>query len=262
MTTTRPATPSTQPSSPLFILPDIPQRHPDDMTSVKHLHEPGHTHHVSQYLGNHDTTLVTGDRYVILGPDYDPNDCRYPDLLVAFDVDPAAYEARNGYSISEQGKPPDFILEVASRRTANAHRGVKKDYYERLGVGEYWLFDSEGRFYGFVLRGYQLEEDRYKEIEIAEIVPGVFEGYSAALNLILRVEDGRLGWYDPATGEHIPTLQTQTARAEAETARADEQSARAEAEAVRADEQSARAEAAEAQVRQLQAELLRLRPGQ
>ena len=35
----------------------------------------------------------------------------YPDLLVAFDVDPAAYEASNGYVIAEQGKPPDFVLE-------------------------------------------------------------------------------------------------------------------------------------------------------
>ncbi len=255
MTTTRTAALPTEPSDPLFILPDIPQRLPDDMTSVKHLHEPGQTHYLSQYLGNHDTTLVTGDRYVILGPDYDPNDCRYPDLLVAFDVDPAAYEARNGYLISEMGKPPDFILEVASQRTANADRGVKKDYYERLEVGEYWLFDSDGRFYGFVLRGYQLVGGRYKEMEVLEIRPGVFEGYSAALNLILRVEDGRLGWHNPDTGEHVPTLPGETARAEAEAARA-------KAEAARAEEQTARADAAEAQVRELQAELLRLRRGQ
>ena len=90
MTAIRPAEPSTQPSAPPFILPDIPQRHPDDMPSFKHLHEPGQTHHVSQYLGNPDTTLVTGDRYVILGPDFDASDSRYLDLLVAFNVDPAA----------------------------------------------------------------------------------------------------------------------------------------------------------------------------
>ena len=44
---------------------------------------------------------------------------KYPDLLVAFDADPVAYDASNGYVVSEQGKPPDFILEVASRRTAS-----------------------------------------------------------------------------------------------------------------------------------------------
>ena len=42
---------------------------------------------------------------------------RYPDLLIALDVDPAAYEASNGYIIGEQGKPPDFVLEIASRST-------------------------------------------------------------------------------------------------------------------------------------------------
>ena len=230
-----------------LVLPDIPQRHPDDMTSVKHLHEPGQTHHLSQYLGKTDTTLVTGDRYVILGPDYDPNDNRYPDLLVAFDVDLDAYEASNGYVISEQGKPPDFILEVASRHTAADDLGPKKDYYERLGVSEYWLFDSEGRFHGFTLRGYRLVDGRYEEIELNEIAPGVFQGYSAALNLILRSEDSRLGWHDPATGEHIPTFESERARAEAERA-----------ERIR---EAARARTAEARAQELAAELDRLRGG-
>ena len=210
------------------------------MTSVQHLHEPGHTHHLSQYLGNPDTTLVTGERYVILGPDFDASDCRYPDLLVAFDVDPAAYLARNGYVVTEQVKPPDFVMEVASRHSANDDRGVKKDYYERLGVGEYWLFDSGGEFYGFTLRGYRLVDGRYEEIELNEIAPGVFQGYSAALNLILRVEDGFLGLYDPATGEHIPTFESERARAE---------------------NAEARAENAEARARELEAEICRLRAG-
>ena len=249
MTTTRPAGSPTAPApnTPFFRLPDIPEKHPDDMTSVQHLHEPGHTHHLSQYLGHPDTTMVTGERYVILGPDYDANDCRYPDLLVAFGVDPAAYLARNGYMISEQGKPPDFILEVASRHSANSDRGVKKDYYERLKVGEYWLFDSVGEFYGFVLKGYRLVNDRYEEIEAREVRPGAFEGYSAALNLILRVEDGLLGLYDPDTGKHIPTFQS-------ERARADEQTARADAE------RAARI-SAEARAQELAAELDRLREG-
>ena len=241
MTTTRPA----KLPSPSFVLPDIPQRHPDDMTSVKHLHEPGQTHHLSQYLGKSDSTLVTGDRYVILGPDYDPNDNRYPDLLVAFDVDLDAYEASNGYVISEQGKPPDFILEVASRHTAADDLGPKKDYYQRLGVSEYWLFDSEGRFHGFTLRGYRLVDGRYEEIELSEIAPGEFQGYSAALNVLLRAGDRRLGWHDPATGEHIPTFQSERARAEAERA------IRISAET--------RARGAEARAQELAAELERLR---
>ena len=239
MTTAHPASPPAAPTPP-FRLPDIPQKHPDDMTSVKYLHETGQTHHLSQYLGNRDTTLVTAERYVVPGPAYVANESRYPDLLVAFDVDPAAYEARNGYVVSEQGKAPDFILEVASRRTASDDLEGKKDYYEGLGVGEYWLFDSVGEFYGFTLAGYRLEGGRYQPIEVLEIAPGVMQGYSAALNLDLRAADGYLGWHDPATGEHIPTLQSQTTRAEAEHA--------------------ARI-SAEARMQELEAEVRRLREG-
>ena len=139
-----------------FRLPDIPERHPDDMTTVQTLHRIGIIPSLIHYLGNPDTTIISGERYTIHGPEFDPNDNRYPDLLVAFDVNPDAYDATNGYIVSAQGKPPDFILEVASRHTADADRTVKKDDYERLGVAEYWLFDRSGDFYGFRLAGYRL----------------------------------------------------------------------------------------------------------
>ena len=81
-----------------------------------------------------------------------------------------------------------------------------------------------------------------------ETAPGVFQGYSAALNVLLRVEDGRLGWHDPATGEHIPTFHSERARADAERARAEtERAARIQ--------QAARAETAEARAQELEAEL-------
>ena len=222
MTTTRPNIPPQAAPGPAraasataqpFRLPDIPEKHPDDMTSVDNLHRYGTIANIVQHLGHPETTIVSAEHYVVPGPAYVAGESRYPDLLVAFGVNPAAYEARNGYMVSEQGKAPDFILEVASRYTASADLGVKKDYYERLGVGELWLFDSEGEYYGFTLRGYRLVGGRYEEIPTPEIGPGVIEGYSAALGLNLRAADGYLGWHDPATGEHIPTLASERARA-------------------------------------------------
>ena len=270
MTTTRPAKPPAPsvPAQPFFRLPDIPERHPDDMTSVDSLHQYGAIANIAQRLGHPDTTIVSAEHYVVPGPVYRANESKYPDLLVAFDTNPDAYAARNGYMVSEQGKPPDFILEVASQRTAAEDLEEKKDYYERMGVGEYWLYDKDGRFYGFILRGYRLVKGKYEAIEIDETASGVLQGRSVALGLDLRAGNRYLGWHDPATGEHIPTLPGETARAESEasraneqTARADAEAARADAEAARADAQAARAVAAEAQVRELQAELLRLRPG-
>ena len=248
MTTARPAkspaAPDSAPAKP-FRLPDIPERHPDDMTSVDNLHQHGAIANIVQHLGNPESTIVSAEHYVVPGPAYVANESRYPDLLVAFDADPAAYRASNGYIVSEQGKPPDFILEVGSRRSAVDDREGKKDYYERLGVAEYWLFDSGAEFYGFNLAGYRLENGRFQPIPVSEIGPGMVEGYSAILNLNLRAENGNLGWYDPATGEHIPTLQTQTARAEAERA------ARIR--------ETVRAETAEARVQELEDTIRRLR---
>ena len=53
-------------------------------------------------------------------------------------------EARNGYLIPEQGKPPDFVLEVASEGTGREDETVKRDAYEAMGVREYWRFDHTG----------------------------------------------------------------------------------------------------------------------
>ena len=246
MTTIRQADLPVDAATP-FRLPDIPERHPDDMTSVDSLHRHGAIANIIQYLGHPETTIVSAEHYVVPGPAYVAGESRYPDLLVAFDVNPAAYTASNGYVVSQQGKPPDFILEVASRRTAVDDLEAKKDYYEGLRVGEYWLFDGKGEFYGFTLRGYRLEGDRYRPIDLDEIGPGVVQGHSAALNLNLRAGNEYLGWHDPATGEHIPTLQSQTARAET-------------AEVLAEAERAARI-SAEVRMQELEAEVRRLREG-
>lgn len=246
MTTTRPAN-APDPPAGRFRLPDIPERHPDDITSVDNLHRHGAIPNIAQYLGNSDATIVSAEHYIVPGPACVANESKYPDLLVALDVDPNAYVASNGYIVSEQGKPPDFVLEVASRHTAEDDLDAKMSYYARLGVAEYWLFDSEARFYGFTLRAYRLVGGGYESIEVSEVSPGVFQGYSAKLNLILRAENRYLAWHDPATGEHIPTLESETARAEAEHA-----SRIMEA---------ARAVTAEVRVQELEAELDRLREG-
>ena len=50
-----------------------------------------------------------------------------PDCVVAFGVDPKAIVSRNGYVIGHAGKPPDFVLEVASRSTARRDYTVKRE---------------------------------------------------------------------------------------------------------------------------------------
>ena len=190
-----------------FRLPDPPEDPEDKMTSFDHLAANGNAHYLAHHLGNPETTLVTGDRYLVVRPTRNLAGSRYPDLLVAFGVDPAAYKASNGYIISEQGKPPDLVLEVASESTADVDVGEKREDYAALGIGEYWRFDETGRYHGTRLAGERLLEAEYVAIDIEELPDGGLQGYSAALDLHLRWERGELVFYDPATGRPIATLE-------------------------------------------------------
>ena len=146
MTTAKPVT-TTAPER--FRLPDPPEREPDeDMTSFKHLARAGNAYLLAEHLGNPDTTLIEADRWIVPDPSFNKARAKRPDMLVAFDVDPAIYDANNGYVVSEQGKPPDFVLEVASESTGDADLNEKRDFYESIGVLEYWRFDETGEFHG------------------------------------------------------------------------------------------------------------------
>ena len=239
-----------------FRLPDPPERQDDEkMSTVDHLHQPGNTHHLLRHFGDPETTLVTAERFITMMPERrlpSGRTRRVPDLLIAFDVDPQLYQANNGYIVPAQGKSPDFVLEVASRSTADEDTGPKRDDYAALGILEYWRFDATGEFHGARLAGDRLVDGIYQPIPIDELTDGSLQGHSAALNLTLRWERGQLGWYDPATERHIATFDTERARADnAEKALEAERTARAAAEARAETERQARL-AAEARVRELE----------
>ena len=238
-----------------FRLPDPPEREPEEMTSAKHLAETGNMHHIKLHLGHTETTIVKSELYLALGRRGSGAEYRIPDLLIAFDADPELYEDNNGYVVSEQGKPPDFVLEVASPRTRGEDNTDKRDFYARHGVVEYWRFDEEDRPNRVKLAGDRLVDGRYEPIAIEELADGVLQGYSAELNLYLRWEQGQMRLHDPATGQHIATFESERARADSEReARIEEREARVTAEAERDDERQARL-AAEARVRELEERL-------
>ena len=229
-----------------FVFPDPPEDPEDKMTSFDHLTITGSAHYLAIHLGNRETTLVAGDRYVSPIVTGDMAGLRYPDLLVAFGVDPEAYRRSNAYVVSEQGKAPDFVLEVASKSTGRVDVTEKRVEYARLGIGEYWRFDETGKYHGAELAGDRLVEGRYEPIALETLADGVLQGYSAVLNLHLRWEGGALAFHDPATGRPIASLEGERdARAAAET-RADTEQARAEVEREGRSAAEARAEAAEA----------------
>ena len=221
-----------------FRLPTPPEREPDEMTSFDHLSSNGAAYLLAKHLGNPDTTLVAGEHYITPVPTQDMTGVKYPDLLIAFDVDPQAYHDSNAYVISEQGKPPDFVLEIASRHTGNEDTGEKREVYAALGTPEYWRFDETGEYHSTRLGGDRLVDGVYEPIPIERVSESTWQGHSEVLSLDIRWSDGRLEWYDPVTGRHIVTLDD---------------------ERERADEEHAARVQAESRVRQLEEELRRLR---
>ena len=232
------------------------------------------------YFGGRDDVLVSGEGYLRYNGS-SANERLSPDCVVAFGVDPRAIVTRNGYVISEVGKPPDFVLEVASRSTGWKDHTVKRVAYARYLVHEYWHFDhTGGRYHGVALWGGVLVNGEYVPVEIVHEPGGLIWGRSEVLGLDLCWKDGELRFRDPRTGEFLPTAEEARAalieaetRAELSDARAERDRAARQAAEARAEEErtdrlvsDAQAQrdrdariAAEMRVAYLEAELRRLR---
>ena len=186
--------------------PDFPPR--DDMQNTIYLNQPGHQAALMLHFGGDETTLVhseiplgwqTSDRAGLL----------VPDLMIAFGVDRADIIAQNGYSIDVRGKPPEFVLEIASVHTAlNDERGKRIGYAE-YGVPEYWRFDpTGGARYRTGLAGDALTPDGdYQPIAIHQVDADRYWGHSEVLNLDVCWEYGQLRWYDPTAQRYLLTHQ-------------------------------------------------------
>ena len=239
--TTKPVT-TTPDAGEITQYPDPP---PEEMTAYFSINRPGYPPSLAEHFGSPETTIITSEVAAALIPPAESCEgVRYPDLLIAFGVNPAANIARKGYYIQEQGKPPDFVLEVASESSRERDEIVKRAAYANMSVPEYWRFNPSGSGYHSThLAGDGLVDGRYQPIPIHRTEEGHFWGRSPVLNLDLCWEDGELRFWDPAGQRYLETFRQVSDRADAAEARA-------EAEAARAD-------SAEARVRELEAELRR-----
>ena len=132
-----------------------------------------------------------------------------PDILVAKGV--PKLPKRSSYKVWLEGKPPDFVLEVASPSTWRDDRGWKAEFYAEMGVAEYWLFDAKGDLFQPPLEGHRLESGVYRPLPAHTSSAGhVLK--SEALGLELRAEGELLRFHDPATGQDLRTHREAEAR--------------------------------------------------
>ena len=193
---------------------------------------------------NDPTVLWSNQTNVIYDSDV-PGSVIVPDGYLVFGVPAGFIETeRRSYRIDEWGKPPDFVLEVASESTAARDLGEKREIYARMGAQEYWRLDRHG-YYGEPLVGERLVDGEYVRFELHTEANGDVWSRSEVLGVDFyhRLEDGISVFplRDSETGEWLGDL-------------GEERALRQDAEA--------RAQAAEARNRELQAELERLRKGE
>ena len=188
-----------------------------------------------------------------------------PDVQVVFGVERGGN--RSTYKVWEEGRAPDFVLEVASPSTAEHDARYKAAEYARIGVREYWRLDPEGTLMGTALEGYRVTGGRYEPVRSVERPGGGRYLRSRVLGLDLRSRrrDGAtvLVFADPRTGEEFDGALEEAERrrrlaegqAIAERDRAAAERERADAERERADAAEDRADAAEHRVRALEERL-------
>ena len=212
--------------------------------------------------------FVGADQFLYWDPAYKPgtecgNPPTAPDVYVAFGV---ANRHRNSYVVWEEGKPPDFVLEVVSPSSRRKDEKEKPGVYAEIGVPEFFLYDPEGKLKP-ALSGFELRAGRggacpkYRRLPEERFPGGAVGVRSKVLELCLCTKppgpeplDGSLCWYDPAAGEFLPTrheLADGKRRAEAKV----------EASDARAEASEARARASAARVAELEALIERMRRG-
>ena len=247
--TTRPVSP--QPNAGEIIkFPDAP---PEEMTAYFTVNMPGYPPSLLTHFSNPESTVILSEIAAGLFAREDREGIRFPDLLIAFNARPEAIIPRNGYLIPEQGKPPDFVLEVASESTGRRDETIKREDYARMGVLEYWRFDpSGGTFHSTHLAGDRLAGEAYEPVPIYRADETHLWGRSEALGLSLCWEEGQLRFWDPVGQQYLHTFMDER------NARLAERDARLAERDARLEERDARL-AAEARARQLEEELRRLR---
>ena len=210
--------------------------------------------------------LVSSDQFIHWDPAYNSrtnpaNSPPSPDLYVVFDV---SNRLRNSYVVWEEGKPPDFVLEVVSPSSRRRDK-EKIDLYAKMGVPEFFLYDPDDKR-GPALLGLELRDRGYVPLPEEPLAKGVIGVRSKTLGLCLGIKqsgpespDSPLCCYDPTTGKFLPTVydladDTRKAKEEVAEARTEASTARQEAaEARKAAE--ARQEVAEAKLESTETKL-------
>ncbi len=152
---------------------------------------------LKEYYRDAPRTYVSGNLLVF----YEQGNRRRhvsPDVFVVRGV---PKQQRINYLVWEEGKAPEFVIELTSSSTRNEDLHTKFDLYQdTLRVKEYFLFDPYGDYLSPQLQGYRLRQGVYRPIRpVDNRLP------SQVVRLHLEAQGNQLRLFDPETGAWLPT---------------------------------------------------------
>ncbi len=174
---------------------------------------------LERYYRNRSDVFVGADQllYYVEG---DPRKSVAPDIYVVLGA--PKLPPRDTWQVwREDGRTPDFILEVTSKKTRRMDEGRKRRLYQKLGVVEYWQYDPTGDYLNPVLKGQRLRGGRYRPIAGTAERDGSLR-FQSDLGFELHLAAEELRIFDPGIGSYLPTWDEETARADAAEAAAAE----------------------------------------
>lgn len=177
-----------------------------------------------------------------------------PDIMVVFGIEK---KMRRTYKVWEEGKAPDFVMEVSSKGTYRNDLTRKKNRYAHIGVREYFLYDPERSYLSDSLIGYRLNNDgKYDSIPSTDNSGKI----STVLGIEFRIQGYDMGLYNLSSGEWLQT-EAEKANEIAEKASKNAEKANeiARQEAERRKQEAEARQKVEAEVARLKSEIDRLK---
>jgi Uma2 family endonuclease len=164
------------------------------------------------YFQNRTDVYIAGNLFIYY-EEGRPESVVAPDVFVVFGVDNS--DRRSYKTWEENNKAPDFVVEITSKTTRAKDQGAKKGIYAFLGVREYFQYDPTGDYLHPQLQGLRLVDGNYFPIPANTLADGTVSVASEVLGLELRIEAGKLRFYDAGTGQYLLSHQEQAAARQA-----------------------------------------------
>lgn len=154
---------------------------------------------LKRHFRNRPDVYVSGD-LLLYYEKGNPKKSVVPDVFVVFGVPKGN---RDNYLLWEEGKGPDFVLELSHKKTYDYDLGEKKRIYAKvLEVKEYFLYDPD-HYLRPPLQGYRLVDSIYQPIQpVGEWFCGEWL-LSEVLGLEIGLKTRELDFCDPRTWRHL-----------------------------------------------------------